>query len=189
MKDVEQTNLLYLENTKNLRFYTNESILLLCFVLLSAVCVYALPCISSATSLVRLTPIIVQVAGRSLHVGKVLVLRRFGFTSKANIYRNERYSIHLNPNNHASYSASQYICYTIGTKQVKVCYDRKVHLERLLPTPTLTLTPQTSGSISLIGCGISGAKDLSGTYGSPKVRQNEALTGHTALPILDGLIC
>jgi hypothetical protein len=30
VKDVEETNLLYLENTKDLRFYTNEHILLLC---------------------------------------------------------------------------------------------------------------------------------------------------------------
>ena len=66
VQDVEETNLLYLENMKDLRFYTNESILLLCFVLLSAVCVHVFPCISSVTSLVRLTPIIVEVAGRSL---------------------------------------------------------------------------------------------------------------------------
>jgi hypothetical protein len=44
VQDVEETNLLYLENMKDLRFYTNEFTLLLCFMLPLVICVYVLSC-------------------------------------------------------------------------------------------------------------------------------------------------
>ena len=42
VQDVEETNLLYLENMKDLRFYTNEFTLLLCFMLPPIICVHVL---------------------------------------------------------------------------------------------------------------------------------------------------